>query len=89
MDYIEDFGKFNQKNKLDASEYVDNNFRRLIQLMNIDEGDYDSVDEVRDVLIEYFTRFPDQISNISLQTFGVPKNINVRLNNIGGTIKYR
>lgn len=89
MDYIEDFGRFNTKNKLDAKTYVDNNFYALKQIMNIDEDDYDSIDDIKNVLIEYFTRFPDQISSISLNTFGVPKNYVPRLNNIGGTIKYR
>jgi hypothetical protein len=89
MDYIEDFGRFNTKNKLDAKTYVDNNYYVLKQVMNIDEGDYDSIDDIKDVLIEYFTRFPDQISSVSLNTFGVAKNYVPRLNNIGGTIKYR
>ena len=57
--------------------------------MNIDEDDYDSIDDVKNVLIEYFTRFPDQISRVSLNTFGVAKNYVPRLNNIGGVIKYR
>jgi hypothetical protein len=57
--------------------------------MNIDEDDYDSIEDVKEVLIEYFTRFPDQISSVSLNTFGVAKNYVPRLNNIGGVIKYR
>ncbi len=89
MNYLNDFGKFNPKNKLDANTYVENNFHALKQVMNIDEDDYDNMDDVKNVLIEYFTRFPDQISQISLDTFGVPKNYIPKLNNLGGVIKYR
>jgi len=87
MDYIEDFGTFNQKTKLDAESYVNNNIRQLIQIMNIDtERD---LDDVKEELIEYFSRFPDQISQVSLKTFGFAKNYAPRTNNIGGVIKYR
>jgi hypothetical protein len=89
MDYIENFSKYNQKNKLDAKSYVDNNIGVLIQLMNIEEEDYDSIDDIKDVLIEYYTKHPDEISSVSLSTFGVPKNYAVRLNNIGGVVKYK
>ena len=87
MDYIEDYSKYNQKNKLDAKLYVDVNVYALIQTMNIDEEDYNNIDEIKDVLIEYFTKHPDQISTINLATFGVPKNYLLKLNNIGGVVK--
>jgi len=89
MDYIEDFSKYNQKNKLDAKTYVEYNINALIKIMNIDEDDYDSIEDIESVLIDYFTRYPDQISSINLSTFGVPKNYVVKLNNIGGVIKYK
>ena len=88
MDYLDDFTSFNPKTKLDAKTYVDINFNRLVQLMNIEIEDYEDEDEIKNVLVEYFTRFPDRISSVNLQTFGVPKNYLLRLNNIGGTIKY-
>jgi hypothetical protein len=89
MDHLDDYGKFNPKTKLDAKAYVDNNYYALKQIMNIDEDDYDSIEDVKNILIEYFTRFPDQISRVSLNTFGVAKNYVPRLNNIGGVVKYR
>lgn len=89
MDYINDFGKFNQKSKLDADSYVDNNFRVLVQMMNIDEEDYECTDDIKKVLVEYFTRFPDQMSKISIETTGIPRSFNLSLNNIGGVVKYR
>ena len=87
MDYIEDFSKYNQKNKLDASSFVDVNVYALIQTMNIDEEDYDSIDDIKSVLVDYFTKHPDEISTISLSTFGVPRNYSIKLNNIGGAIR--
>ncbi len=88
MDYIEDYGEFNQKTKLDAEGYVESNLDRLIQLFNIE--DYSNMEEVKKTLVEYFTRFPDQISRITMNTVGLPKGNNLSLNNIGSTtIKYR
>lgn len=87
MNYLDDYGKFNPKTKLDAKTYVENNYYALKQILNIDEDD--SIEDAKEVLIEYFTRFPDQISRISLNTFGVAKNYTPVLNNIGGVIKYR
>jgi hypothetical protein len=46
-------------------------------------------DELKEILIKYFSRFPDQISSISLQLFGHSRNYTPTLNNIGGVIKYR
>lgn len=88
MDYIEDFGKFNMKNKLDAESYVNANISRLTQMFNI-EDDF-TPEEKEKMLIEYFTRFPDQIKSISLKTFGAGTgNYIPTTNNIGGVIKYR
>jgi hypothetical protein len=35
MNYLDDYGKFNPKTKLDAKTYVDNNYYALKQIMNI------------------------------------------------------
>lgn len=61
MDHLDDFGKFNLKYKLGAENYVDNNLRKLIQIFDMDENE-----DHRDELVEYFTRFPDQISKINI-----------------------
>jgi curved DNA-binding protein CbpA len=84
-----EYSKLNIKNRLEATPFVENNIRQLIQKMNIDVDDYDDIEDIKSELIEYFTRFPDQISRVSFSTFGVPKNYNLRLNNIGGYVKYR
>lgn len=84
-----DFSNLNVKNRLDAAPFVENNFRQLIQMMDIDIDDYDNMDDIKSELIEYYTRFPDQINRVSFNIFGVPKNYHLRLNNIGGVIKYR
>ena len=89
MDNIQGFSKFNAKYKLTAQSYVENNIRQLIQLMNIEEDEFESLDEVKDVLITYFTKYPDQITNYQLKTTGYPKHMNLSTNNIGGVIKYR
>jgi hypothetical protein len=84
-----DYSNLNVKNRLDAIPFVENNFRQLIQMMDIDIDDYDSEEDIKSELVEYYTRFPDQISRVSFSTFGVPKNYQLKLNNIGGVIKYR
>lgn len=88
MKHILEYKKyFNPKNNLIAKDYVENNILRLSQLMNIELGDY-NIDEVKEYLIDYFTRFPDEISSINLKTFGYPKNYVLKLTNIGGNFKY-
>lgn len=89
MEYLDGFSEFNPKNRLNAKEFVENNYYALKQLFSMDCDSYESDDAIKDVLVGYFTRFPEQISSISLKTFGVPKNYLLRLNNIGGVIKYR
>lgn len=85
MDYLDDFGKFNLKYKLGAESYVDNNLRRLMQIFNMDENE-----DNRNELIEYFTRFPDQISKLNIEIVGRNQNSHVlRTNNIGGVVKYK
>lgn len=88
MEYLQDFGTFNPKNKLDATTYVNYNFVKLKQIMNLEDSEMED-DDIKKSLIDYFTRFPDQISQVSLNTFGVPKNYVPRLNNLGGVVKYR
>ena len=87
MKYLEDWRLYNQKNKLNAKEFVQENLFRLIQFFNIDENL--STEEKEQILIDYFTKYPDQITSINVTTVGRP-NVSVsRLNNIGGVVKYR
>ena len=47
-------------------------------------------EEKEDILIDYFTKYPDQIKSIVITTVGNPNQISIpTLNNIGGTVKYR
>ena len=88
MNYIDDWSLYNQKNLLKAKEFVNDNLFRLVQLFNI-EDDVET-EEKKQILIDYFTRYPDQIKSINVYTVGNPNQLSVpRLNNIGGTFKYR
>ena len=78
MKRILEYKYFNPKNALTAKEYVENNILRLSQLMKIELND-SNIDEVKEYLIDYFTRFPDEITGINLKTFGYPKNYAPRL----------
>ena len=88
MKIIENWSNFNIKNKLTAEDFVKNNLKRLIQLFNI-EDDL-TIEEKESILIEYLTKYPDQIKNLS---FRFPQqdrqSIIPVIQNIGGTIKYR
>jgi len=87
MDYIDDWSKYNQANILKAKEYVDDNLFRLIRFLDFEDG---IDDEKKQSLIDYFTKYPDQISKINIQTVGRPNQLSVpKLNNIGGVVKYR
>ena len=88
MDHIDDWDLYNQKNKLDAKEYVDNNIFRLKRFFDFE--DESGEEEKKQVLIDYFTKYPEQIKSITVQTVGKPYQLSVPiLNNIGGVIKYR
>jgi len=88
MDHIDDWDLYNQKNKLDAKEYVDNNIFRLIRFFDFE--DESGEEEKKKVLIDYFTKYPEQIKSITVQTVGKPNQLSVPiLNNIGGVIKYK
>ena len=87
MDYIDDWSKYNQANILKAKEYVDDNLFRLIRFLDFEDG---SDDEKKQSLIDYFAKYPDQISKINIQTVGRPNQLAVpKLNNIGGVVRYR
>lgn len=88
MNHLKDWRLFNQKNLLNAKSYVKDNFLRLIQLFDLSD-DY-TIEEKEDILIEYFTKYPEQIKSISVTTVGNPNQLAVPiLNNIGGVVKYR
>jgi hypothetical protein len=78
---------FNPKNEILAKDYVNNNIRQLIQIMEIDEEN--NIEDIKKYLIDYFTKYPEDIHKYSIETFGRPNNYNLRLNNIGGVIKYK
>lgn len=85
MNYIEDYSIFNQKYRLDAKSYVEANLYKLMDLFNME--DYDDSDKASEVLIQYFTKYPDQISRVMMKTTGMPKNYLLTTNNIGGVFK--
>lgn len=88
MNYIDDWSLYNQKNLLKAKEFVNDNLFRLVQFFNI-QDDVET-EEKKQILIDYFTRYPDQIKSINFYTVGSPNQLSIpRLNNIGGTFKYR
>jgi hypothetical protein len=88
MKHLDDWRLYNQKNKLNAKEFVQENLFRLIQFFNIEENL--TTEEKEQILIDYFTKYPDQITSINISTVGRPNPMSVpRLNNIGGVIKYR
>jgi hypothetical protein len=88
MDHVDDWDLYNQKNKISAKEYVDDNLFRLIRFFDFE--DESGEEEKKQVLIDYFTKYPDQITSINIQTVGKPNQLSVpSLNNIGGVIKYR
>jgi len=88
MNYIDDWSLYNQKNKLNAKDYVSGNLLRLVPLFKFDDECSD--EEKEQLLIDYFTKYPDQIKSLSYYTVGKPNQMSVpRLMNIGGVIKYR
>lgn len=88
MNHIDDWDLYNQKNKLDAKEYVGDNLYRLIKFFDFE--DESGEEEKAQVLIDYFTKYPEQIQSLSVHTIGRPHQLQVpSLNNIGGVIKYK
>ncbi len=88
MNYIDDWSLYNQKNKLNAKDYVSSNLFRLVSLFKFDDECSD--EEKEQLLVDYFTKYPDQIKSLSYYTVGKPNQMSVpRLMNIGGVIKYR
>ena len=88
MNYIDDWSLYNQKNRLKAKEFVHDNLSRLIKFFNFD-GESSEVDREQ-LLIDYFTKYPDQIKSINFYTVGNTNQLSIpRLNNIGGVIKYK
>ena len=88
MNYIDDWSLYNQKNKLKAKDYVSSNLLRLVSLFKFE--DECSGEEKEQLLVDYFTKYPDQIKSLSYYTVGNPNQMSVpRLMNIGGVIKYR
>ena len=86
MDYIDDWDLYNQKNRLSAKDYVTDNLYRLIKFFNI-EDDY-TIEEQEQILIDYFTKYPDQIQSLTIHTIGRPHQLSIpSLNNIGGVFK--
>ena len=88
MEHLDDWRLYNKKNKLSAKDYVEGNLYRLLQFFEFDDDS--SIEEKEQILIDYFTRFPDQIQYMTYVTVGKPNPASApKLNNIGGVIKYR
>lgn len=88
MEHLDDWRLYNQKNRLSARDYVVGNLYRLLQYFEFD--DETSIEEKEQILVDYFTRYPDQINYMTYVTVGRPNQSSIpRLNNIGGVVKYR
>lgn len=88
MEHLDDWRLYNQKNGLAARDYVEGNLYRLLQYFELD--DETSIEEKEQILIDYFTKYPDQIQYMSYVTVGKPNPASIpRLNNVGGVVKYR
>lgn len=83
---ISNWSEFNPKNKLDAESFVKSNLTRLSQLFNIEDDI--SMEEKEQILIEYLTRFPDQIRSLSLRFPDKSGSVAPIVQNIGGTMRY-
>lgn len=87
MNYIDDWSSFNIPHRLHSVRYVTDNFSRLskfIQLSDLTD------DEKYDALVDYFTKYPDQIEYLNVTTLGRPNEYTPpRLMNIGGVVKYK
>lgn len=85
---IKKWSEWNPKVDFEVKGWVKNNLWRLIQLMEPDEDLSD--DEKEDVLVDYFTRYPDQIPKLNLQfPQGDKMSMVPKVQNIGGVVKYR
>lgn len=80
--------EYNIKNRLEAENYVEANFLRLAKFV----PDYENYteEELKQILADYFTKYPDQIIQLNLYTIGrFPCPIPI-LQNIGSYyIKYK
>lgn len=87
MEHLDSWFNYNVKNYLSAKEFVTDNFLRLKKLVpDITLDDY----SIFDMLVSYYSRFPDEKNKFSVTSVGRPSQLAVpRLYNIGGTIKYR
>lgn len=88
MKIILDWNNWNPKVDFEVRGWVKNNLWRLIQLINIDSDL--SIEEKEEILVNYFTKYPDQIPKLNLQfPQGDRSSMTPRVQNIGGVIKYR
>jgi DNA invertase Pin-like site-specific DNA recombinase len=68
-----------------SKEYIRKLERRKERLIELYTDE-----EKENILVEYFTKYPDQIKSISVVTVGNPNQLAIPiLNNIGGIIKYK
>ena len=86
--WVDDFYQFNLKNKADAKSFVSSCLYKLIGIFNIDD-EY-TIDEAEDLLVDYFTKYPDQIPQITVKYLGGEfRNYVLKTNNIGGIYSKR
>lgn len=67
---------------LEIQNYVDNNWYKLSLTMDVDNDQDES--DIKAELIEYFTKYPSQMTKMSPRFVLGPKNYNMTTNNIGG-----
>jgi len=88
MDIIKSWSDWNPKIDFEVRGWVKNNLWRLIQLISVDSDL--TIEEKEELLVDYFSRYPDQIPKLNLQfPQGDGESMIPRVQNIGGTIKYR
>jgi hypothetical protein len=86
MNFLYEWGEYSANP--DIREWVQSNFWRLNQMMDIDD-DLD-LEEKEDILIKYFSKYPDQIKmlNIEFPQYDIDSYV-PKIQNIGSYIKYR
>jgi hypothetical protein len=83
---ISNFSNFSPKSKLDAESFVKSNLTRLAQLFNIEDDT--TMEEKEKILIDYLSKYPDQIKSLSLQFPNKEGSVAPIVQSIGGTMKY-
>lgn len=86
MNFLYEWSEYPIRNEI--SSWVQSNFWRLDQMIDIDDDLTN--EEKEDILIRYFSKYPDQIKTLNLEFPQLDIDIYIpKVQNIGGYIKYR